>query len=75
MVMVQALNGAGDTRTPTILNLCGFWLFQIPFAYFLAIHLEAGTNGVFIAISVAESLMAIAGFIIFKRGNWKKIKI
>ncbi len=75
MVVMQGLNGAGDTYTPTILNVFGFWLFQIPFAYLVAIQLEWGPKGVFIAIALAESLMAIAGIIIFRRGKWKSVKI
>lgn len=75
MVMINAFNGAGDTWTPTLINLCGFWLFQIPFAYLLAKYLSMGPDGVFIAIPVAETLITIAGFILFKRGRWKKVKV
>lgn len=75
MVMAQAINGAGDTYTPTILNIFGFWVFQIPFAYLVAMQLGWGPKGIFIAISLAESLMAIAAIIIFRRGKWKTIKI
>jgi putative MATE family efflux protein len=75
MVVTQALNGAGDTYTPTILNIFGFWVFQIPFAYIVALQFEWGPRGVFLAISLAESLMAIAAMIIFKRGKWKTVKI
>ena len=75
MVMAQALNGAGDTYTPTILNIFGFWVFQIPFAYLVAMQLGWGPKGIFIAISLAESLMAIAAIIIFRRGKWKTVKI
>jgi putative MATE family efflux protein len=75
MVVAQAFNGAGDTYTPTILNVFGFWVFQIPFAYLVAIQLGWGPKGVFIAIALAESLMAIAGIIIFRRGKWKTVKI
>ena len=75
MVMTQALNGAGDTKTPTIINLIGFWLFQMPLAYFLAKGTELSTTGVFIAIPVAESLIAIIAWYYFKKGNWKTIKI
>jgi len=75
MVVAQGLNGAGDTYTPTILNVFGFWVFQIPFAYFVAIQLNWGPKGVFIAIALAESLMAIAGIIIFRRGKWKLMKV
>ncbi len=75
MVMAQALNGAGDTYTPTILNVIGFWVFQIPFAYLVAIQLGWGPKGIFLAIALAESLMAIAAIIIFKRGKWKSVKV
>jgi putative MATE family efflux protein len=75
MVVVQGLNGAGDTYTPTILNVFGFWIFQIPFAYLVVNLLDWGPKGVFIAIVLAETLMAIAGIIIFRRGKWKTIKI
>lgn len=75
MVVVQGLNGAGDTYTPTILNIFGFWIFQIPFAYMAVNLLDWGPKGVFIAIVLAETLMAIAGIIIFRRGKWKTIKI
>ena len=75
MVMIQALNGAGDTRTPTWINLVGFWLFQIPFAYLLAETLEQGPLGAFIAVPVAETLIALAAWYYFKKGNWKKVKV
>lgn len=75
MVMMQAINGAGDTRTPTIINFAGFWLFQIPFAYFLAKGLNMGPKGAFIAVPVAEVLIAIAAYIVFKRGKWKTVKV
>lgn len=75
MIMAQAFNGAGDTRTPTILNFFAFWCFQIPFAYFLAVHLDMQATGVFTAIVVAESLLAMAAVIIFKRGKWKLMKV
>jgi putative MATE family efflux protein len=75
MVINQSFNGAGDTRTPTIISFFGFWIFQIPFAYLLAKVLETGPVGVYAAISIAESLMAVAGIIIFRRGNWKAVKI
>lgn len=75
MVISQSFNGAGDTRTPTILYLFGFWLFQIPLAYVLAMKLDFGANGVFWAIAIAESAMAIAGIMIFRQGKWKTVKI
>ncbi len=75
MVVTQSFNGAGDTRTPTILNLIGFWGFQIPVAYILAIVLNFGPIGVFLAIAIAESVMAVVGILIFRKGKWKEIKI
>ena len=74
MVMMQAFNGAGDTITPTIVNVFGFWLFEIPLAYWLAIPLHMKSNGVFASIAIAESSMAIASAILFKQGKWKKQK-
>lgn len=75
MVINQSFNGAGDTRTPTIISLVGFWIFQIPLAYALANYFETGPVGVYAAISIAESLMAVAGIYIFRKGNWKLVKI
>jgi Na+-driven multidrug efflux pump len=75
MVIAQSFNGAGDTRTPTIINFVGFWLFQIPLAYFLALVFEVGSPGVYAAISIAESAMAIAAILIFRKGKWKTVKI
>jgi Na+-driven multidrug efflux pump len=75
MVVTNAFNGAGDTRTPTLINIFGFWLFQVPIAYLLAIVFELGPKGVFIAIVSAETGISIAGIIIFKRGKWKQVKI
>ena len=75
MVMPNAFNGAGDTRTPTIINFFGFWIFQIPLAYLLAITFDLGPLGVFIAIPVAETAIAIAAYILFKKGKWKEKKI
>ncbi len=75
MVIVQSFNGAGDSRTPTILNFCGYWLFQIPLAYVLAVQLDFGASAVFWAIAIAESAMAVAAIIIFRQGKWKTVKI
>ena len=75
MVVGQSFNGAGDTSTPTVVSFCGFWLFQIPVAYALAHWLDTGTVGVYSAIPAAESLMAVAFVVIFRRGNWKKTTI
>jgi Na+-driven multidrug efflux pump len=75
MVVAQSFNGAGDTKTPTIINLIGFWAFQIPLAYVLAKVLNLGPMGVFLAISIAESAIAVAAIIVFKRGKWKTVKV
>jgi putative MATE family efflux protein len=75
MVMLQAFNGAGDTVTPTIVHFFGFWLLEIPLAYFLAITIRMQSNGVYIAIVVAEAAIAAAGIVLFKRGRWKRQQI
>lgn len=75
MVMTQALNGAGDTKTPTWINFVGFWLIQIPLAYLLSKVLDLRTTGVFIAIPVAETLIALAAWYYFKKGKWKEVKV
>ncbi len=75
MVMIQALNGAGDTKTPTLINFFGFWLFQIPLAYLLVKVFNMGVVGAFIAIPVAETALAIAAFVYFRKGKWKEVKV
>lgn len=75
MVMIQALNGAGDTKTPTWINFAGFWLFQIPLGYLLAKTFGMGPVGAFIAIPVAESAIALTAWYYFKKGKWKEIKV
>lgn len=75
MVMANAFNGAGDTKTPTRINLVGFWFFQIPLAYLLSKPLGLGPVGVFIAIPVAETAITIAAWILFLKGRWKDVVI
>lgn len=75
MVLVSTFNGAGDTWTPTWLNFFGFWIFQIPFAYLLANYFNLGATGVFIAIPVSETGIAIAAYVLFKKGKWKTVKV
>ena len=75
MVMVQSFNGAGDTFTPTTVNFFGYWLFQIPLAYWLSFHTTLGPKGVFAAVPVAETAIAIIGVTLFRRGRWKLKKI
>jgi putative MATE family efflux protein len=71
MVMVQAFNGAGDTTTPTFINLVCYWMFQIPLAFVLARTLGFGAQGVFWAVPAAELFIAAAGVVFFRRGTWK----
>lgn len=75
MVVIQAFNGAGDTRTPTIINFFCFWVFQLPFAYAVAIWMDWGAFGVLLAIVLAEVIIAILGIIWFKKGHWKVVKV
>lgn len=75
MVMMQAFNGAGDTATPTWINLFCFWLFQIPLALVLAFSMGIGPTGVFVAIAASYSLSAIIGVVLFRRGKWKQQKV
>jgi putative MATE family efflux protein len=75
MVMVQSFNGAGDTLTPTIINLFCYWLFQIPLAWVLSHQFGYKADGVFMAITIAESFIAVAGMLAFKRGKWKEQKV
>lgn len=75
MVIAQSFNGAGDTKTPTVLNLVAFWCIQIPLAYLLAIMLGWGPLGVFAAIPISESALTVAGIVVFRKGKWKHVKI
>jgi putative MATE family efflux protein len=75
MVMLQAFNGAGDTVTPTIVNFFGFWMFQIPLAWWLSFRFGMHEFGVFFAIVLAEGCIAAASVLLFRRGRWKQQKI
>lgn len=75
MAMVQAFNGAGDTVTPTIINIFGFWLCEIPLAWALALPGGMGVNGVFASIPISEGLITVISLIVFRRGKWKQRKI
>lgn len=75
MVLTNAFNGAGDTLTPTLINLGCFWAFQIPLAYILAILYKLGPLGVFLAIPITEAAVIITSYLLFRKGKWKKVKI
>ncbi len=75
MVIIQSFNGAGDTKTPTIINFFCFWVFQLPFAYLAALVFEWGAMGVFLSITFAEILIAVIGIIWFRKGKWKEVKV
>ena len=72
MVLGQSFNGAGDAWTPTIINLFVFWLWEIPLAYVLSVWLGMGPKGVFAAITIAFSTLAVVSAIVFRRGRWKQ---
>jgi len=75
MVISQSFNGAGDTRTPTLLNLFVFWLWEIPLAWVLGVRLGLGPRGIYFAMTVAFSTLAVAGALVFRRGGWKTRRI
>jgi putative MATE family efflux protein len=75
MVITAAFNGAGDTATPTVLNLICFWVCQIPLAWALAFHTGLGPNGVYVAVVASDSLLAALGILLFRRGKWKQVKV
>jgi putative MATE family efflux protein len=75
MVLTNAFNGAGDTLTPLIINLICCWAFQIPLAWFLAFGIKLGPEGVFWAILITETTIAIVSFLVFRRGRWKRSKV
>lgn len=75
LVLTQSFNGAGDTWTPTWINLGCFWAWQIPLAWLLAIKLGMGPTGVYIAMTVAFSTLAVVSGVIFRRGNWKTQRV
>lgn len=75
MVMIQAFNGAGDTVTPTVINIVSFWLCQIPLAWFLAHRTSLGVDGVFASIPIADTVMTVLSLMVFARGDWKLRRI
>jgi putative MATE family efflux protein len=75
MVATQAINGSGDTKTPTKINVVFFWLIEIPLAYLLAVVFNWGYSGVFWAVFFAETSAGLVTLWIFKRGGWKTVKV
>jgi putative MATE family efflux protein len=75
MVLTQAFNGAGDTWTPTLINLGIFWVWEIPLAWWLSSHTTLGARGVFTALTVAYSLLAVVSAVLFRRGTWKRTTV
>jgi Na+-driven multidrug efflux pump len=75
LVLTQSFNGAGDTWTPTWINLACFWCWQIPLAWLLAIRLAMGPRGVYIAMTVAFSTLAVVSAAIFRQGWWKARRV
>lgn len=75
MVITNSFNGAGDTKTPTVINLFCFWFFQIPLAYLAALQFKLGPVGVFVAITLAEVLLSLISIWWFKKGKWKTVQV
>ncbi len=75
MVLTQSFNGAGDTRTPTLINVVVFWLFEIPLAYALAFYFGMGPHGVFVAVTISFSALAVVSAYFFRRGRWKTKRV
>jgi putative MATE family efflux protein len=75
MVLLQAFNGAGDTVTPTYVNLFGFWIVEIPLAWWLAMHTRMHVNGVFASVVVAQSIIVLISIVLFRQGKWAKQRI
>ena len=75
MIIIQALNGAGDTTTPSVMNFICFWLLQIPLAYWLATAADFGPNGVFVAIVIAETILTVMAVAVFRTGKWRFVKV
>ena len=75
MVLTQSFNGAGDTWTPTWINLACFWMWEIPLAWFLALRLGFGPPGVYVAVTIAFSTLAVVSAVLFRRGGWKHKRV
>jgi len=75
LVLTQAFNGAGDTWTPTAINLACFWALQLPLAWWLSTPLGHGPGGVFVAVTVAEAAVALLAWYVYRRGRWRRVTI
>ena len=75
MVLLQAFNGAGDTLTPTYVNLFGFWVLEIPLAWWLARHTRLAVNGVFVSVVVAQTTIVLLSLVLFRQGRWARQRI
>ncbi len=75
MVMLQAFNGAGDTLTPTYVNLFGFWMLELPLAWWLAVHTNLRANGVFVSVVVAQTAIVLISVLLFRQGRWARQRI
>ena len=75
MVLAQAFNGAGDTLTPTVMNVVCFWLLEIPLAWVLARVLAMGPEGVFASIAISESALAVISIVLFRKGRWRSVQV
>ena len=75
MVTQQAFNGAGDTRTPALINLMCFWLLQVPGAYLLCLRTTVGTAGIFWAITVSYTVSALVSVLLVRRGRWQQVHV
>ena len=75
MIYSQAFNGAGDTRTPMIINIISFWITELPLGYFLGLHLGMGVAGVTWSVIAGESMLTILAYILFRRGQWLKTEV
>jgi Na+-driven multidrug efflux pump len=75
MVMMNAFNGAGDTRTPTMVNLIAFWLFQIPLAWMLSKYYIREPRAIFYAILISQVVASVLSYYLFKKGKWKTVKV